>query len=74
MSDAWFTFNSDNTVTSNLFEEGHKTTYHIESNRLLIDSEDKLDLHISKLGNDTLLLEGKLKIYQMEYFMKRRKY
>ena len=34
--------------------------------------KEKFDLKITRLENDTMFLEGKVKIYKMEYFLSKR--
>ncbi len=73
MQDAWFTFSKDNNVNSNLFENQGDVKYEIHSGKLSIDIPDGFDMNIERLANDTLVLEGKLKFYYMEYFLVKRK-
>jgi hypothetical protein len=73
MKDGYFVFAADSLVTSNIFDENQSHQYIVEKNRLIIDSEPKFDMEIVKLENDTLLLNGKLSYYFMEYFLVRRK-
>jgi len=72
MKDAWFTFSADNSVTSNLFSGNKSNKYNVENGRLTIDSQDKLDLKVVKIENDTMHLAGKVKIHFMEYYLSRR--
>ena len=73
MQDAWFTFSKDNNVNSNLFENQGDVKYEIHSGKLSIDIPEGFDMNIERLANDTLVLEGKLKFYYMEYFLVKRK-
>ncbi len=73
MKEGWFVFNGDNSVHSNLFDGNKKHTYIVDNGRLVIDSDEKLDMKISRLEKDSLHLEGQLKMYYMEYFLTRRK-
>ncbi len=72
MQDAWFEFSSDNIVKSNLFENQENIKYAINGGKLIIDIPDGFNMEIERLSNDTLVLEGKLKFYYMEYFLARR--
>jgi hypothetical protein len=72
MQDAWFEFSSDNIVKSNLFENQENIKFEINSGKLTIDIPDGFNMEIERLSNDTLVLEGKLKFYYMEYFLVRR--
>ncbi|MEY3423042.1 MAG: hypothetical protein RIR48_3372 [Bacteroidota bacterium] len=72
MQDAWFEFSSDNIVKSNLFENQENIKYEINGGKLTIDIPDGFNMEIERLSNDTLVLEGKLKFYYMEYFLVRR--
>lgn len=72
MQDAWFEFSSDNIVKSNLFENQENIKYAINGGKLIIDIPDGFNMEIERLSNDTLVLEGKLKFYYMEYFLVRR--
>jgi hypothetical protein len=73
MEDAWFKFNADATVESNVFEDGGVKNYEIKSGNLIINTKDKFSLNITMAGKDTMYLDGKLKYYYMEYFMAKRK-
>lgn len=73
MEDAWFTFSENSTVQSNLFEGGEPKKFSIDNSELFIDTKDKFLMQISRLENDTMYLEGKLKFYYMEYFLVKRK-
>ncbi len=72
MQDAWFEFSSDNIVKSNLFENQENIKFEINGGKLTIDIPDGFNMEIERLSNDTLVLEGKLKFYYMEYFLARR--
>lgn len=72
MKNAYFVFSGDNLVTSNLFPTNKPITYSVDQNRLKVDSPDKIDLNITRLDTDTMLLEGKLSHYYMKYYMARR--
>ncbi|HMR87723.1 MAG TPA: hypothetical protein PKD51_06195 [Saprospiraceae bacterium] len=73
MQEGFFEFNSDLTVESNLFDDGKKHNYKVEEEKLKIDTETPFELNISKLESDTLILEGKMKIFHMKYYLKRQK-
>lgn len=73
MEDAWFTFSENSTVQSNIFEGGEPKKFSINNSELFIDTKDKFLMQISRLENDTMYLEGKLKFYYMEYFLVKRK-
>jgi hypothetical protein len=73
MKNAWFVFQDDNYAQSNLFGENNSAPYAVEKGRLNIKAQEPLDLNISKLQNDTLFLEGKVKYYYMQYYLVRRK-
>ncbi len=73
MQKAWFSFRDDNLADSNLFGENNAAGYSVEKGRLIIKAAEPLDLRISKLQGDTMVLEGKVKFYHMVYHMVRRK-
>lgn len=73
MKDAYFTFQKENTVTSNIFDENKPLHYDVENGRLKIDSEVPFDLNIKRMENDSLYLEGQMSHYYMEYFLVKRK-
>ncbi len=73
MQDAWFDFSKDSKVQSNLFENQKELKYEINRGKLSIDIPDGFSMNIERLTNDTLVLEGKLKYYYMEYFLVKRK-
>jgi hypothetical protein len=72
MKNGWFVFTNDNLVKSNIFEENNSEKYNVENGRLIIDGKEKFDLKITRLEKDTMFLEGKVKVYKMEYFLSRR--
>jgi len=73
MKNAWFHFESNNNVTSNLFENEQSRIFDISNGKLNINTKDNFSMEIAKLENDTMFLEGKLKYYYMEYFLVKRK-
>ncbi len=73
MKNGWFVFTADNLVKSNIFEGNNPERYNVEKGRLIIDGKEKFDLKITRLENDTMFLEGKVKIYKMEYFLSKRR-
>jgi hypothetical protein len=72
MKNGWFAFADDQTVKSNIFEGNNSEKYNVDNGRLIIDGKEKFDLKISRLENDTMHLVGKVKVYNMEYFLVRR--
>ena len=72
MQEGYFEFKQDLTVGSNLFDDGKTHNYKVEEGKLKIDTEIPFDLEITKLQNDTLILEGKMKIFYMKYYLKRK--
>jgi len=73
MQEGFFQFNADLTVESNLFDDGKSHSYRVEDEKLKIDTEIPFDLTISKMENDTLVLEGKMRMFYMKYYLKRQK-
>lgn len=73
MKDGWFEFTKENIVKSNLFENQENTKYIIDGGKLNIDLPEGFNMNIERLDSDTLILEGKLKYYYMEYFLAKRK-
>lgn len=73
MQEGFFEFKSNLTVESNLFEDGETHNYKVEEEKLKIDTEIPFDLTISKMENDTLILEGKMKMFYMKYYLTRQK-
>ncbi len=73
MQDGFFEFNTNLTVASNLFDDGKIHNYLVQDEKLKIDTEIPFDLAISKLKNDTLILEGKMKMFYMKFHLVREK-
>jgi hypothetical protein len=71
MQEGFFEFNDDLTVASNLFDDGKEHNYKVEDGKLKIDTNIPFELDVTKLENDTLILEGKMKIFYMKYYLKR---
>ncbi len=72
MKNGWFVFTGDNSIKSNIFEVNISQRYNVEKGRLIIEGKEKFDLKISRLENDTMHLVGKVKVYNMKYFLVRR--
>ncbi|MBK9734448.1 MAG: hypothetical protein IPO92_05550 [Saprospiraceae bacterium] len=73
MKDAYFEFRDDNSVFSNLFDDKNVHIYKINRDRLGIDTKEKFEMKISAINPDTLILEGKLKVFNMKFFLSRNK-
>jgi hypothetical protein len=71
MKDAFFEFHGDNSIVSNLFDGNKNLSFHVAESRLKIDSEEEFDLKITRLDSDTLILEGKMKVFQMKFYLKK---
>jgi hypothetical protein len=71
MKDGYFEFKDDKTVFSNLFDENNPHIYTVEDERLLIDTKENFDFKIKSIGSDTIVLEGRMKIFFMKYSLKR---
>ncbi len=73
MKDAYFVFSADNLVNSNLFAGNQSPSYRVKNGRLIIDSDEKINLNIGRLDTDTMYLDGKVSLHYMEYFLAKRK-
>ncbi|MFZ1751398.1 MAG: hypothetical protein WAU01_14460 [Saprospiraceae bacterium] len=72
MKDGWFSFEENNTMTSNIFPDQDEIGYKIKNGKLYIDIDQPLQLEISKMTSDTMIIEGKVSYYFMKYKMRKR--
>jgi competence CoiA-like predicted nuclease len=67
MDQAFFLFDSENKVQSNIFE--NTVDYKLEDKKLMIFSEEPLDMNIIHIDNDSLVMEGNYSMYFIKFFM-----
>jgi competence CoiA-like predicted nuclease len=67
MDQAFFLFDSENKVQSNIFE--NTVDYKLEDKKLMIFSEEPLDMNIIHIDKDSLVMEGNYSMYFIKFFM-----
>ncbi len=67
MDQAFFLFDSENKVQSNIFE--NTVDYKLDDKKLMIFSEEPLDMNIIHIDEDSLVMEGNYSMYFIKFFM-----
>lgn len=68
-----FVFGADNLVSSNLFESTNSFNFTYDNGTIKIDGEPNItSLKIRRLYNDTLVLSSKMKVFKMEFHLKKK--
>ncbi|MBK6362756.1 MAG: hypothetical protein IPF52_04335 [Saprospiraceae bacterium] len=67
MDKAFFLFDDDNKVQSNVFE--NRVDYKVEDKKLLIYSDEPLEMNIIHFQDDSLVMEGNYSMYFIKFFM-----
>ncbi len=68
-----FVFLADNSVSSNLFTTSNSLNFTYEKGTIKIEGEPNMEsLTINKLQNDTLVVSSKMKIFKMEFHLKKK--
>jgi len=71
---AYFEFQADNQIKSNLFPDEFSRTFQLDNDKISIDSTELLKfLEIDNLANDTLILDTKIKSFEMQFKLKRQR-
>ena len=70
MESAFFNFEKENKVISNIFQES-KVPYTLEKQKLTFGSHEPLVMDITYLENDSMVLEGNYSLYFVRFYMKR---
>jgi hypothetical protein len=69
MESAFFVFQDDKSVSSNLFQIGELTTFTIDNSKLIINDVTPLEFEISKFSKESMELTGKMNGFDMEFFL-----
>jgi len=68
-----FVFGADNLVSSNLFNTTNSLNFTYDKGIIDIEGEPNMaSLKIRKLQNDTLVLSSKMKVFNMEFHLKKK--
>ena len=68
-----FVFGADNLVSSNLFNTPNNLNFTYDKGIINIEGEPNMaSLKIRKLQNDTLVLSSKMKVFDMEFHLKKK--
>ena len=68
-----FVFEGDNSVSSNLFTTSNSVNFTFDKGIINIQNEPNMStLKINKLQNDTLILSSKMRVFDMEFHLKRK--
>jgi hypothetical protein len=69
MDQAFFEFYENGTVYSNIFADSNAYAYTIEADKLSIQSPEPMHLIIKNLTQDSMQLEGTLRVFYMRFFL-----
>jgi hypothetical protein len=72
LENGYIEFVSPTQLKSNLFDESISYNYSFEEKQLVIDSEEQLTLKIEQCSADTIILEGELSYFQMQFLMTKK--
>ena len=68
-----FVFQADNSVTSNLLGAGNSLNFTYDKGTINITGDPNMEsMKILKLQNDTLVMSSKMKIFEMEFHLKKK--
>jgi hypothetical protein len=65
-------FKDDKSVLSNVLPDQAPLKYQLKDRNLLIKGNESYDLYIEQIALDTLILSGKMSIFDMELKLKRK--
>ncbi|MEE9440140.1 MAG: hypothetical protein V3V14_14135 [Saprospiraceae bacterium] len=68
---AYFVFQDDNSVKTNLFGSQNSYTFVFDSKTIDIESPTPLKMKILKMKNDTLELTSKIGVFDMKFILKK---
>jgi len=70
---AYFEFQADNQIKSNLFQDEESRTFNLDERKISIENTELLKyLDIDQLLNDTLILDSKIKSFEMQFKLKKQ--
>ncbi len=68
-----FIFQADNSVSSNLFNTPNSLNFTYDSGTIKIEGDPNMtSLKIKKFQNDTLIVSSKMKVFKMEFHLKKK--
>jgi pyruvate formate-lyase activating enzyme-like uncharacterized protein len=67
LESAYFEFQDDNSVSSNLFQEKETATFTIDKSKLVINDATPLELEIKSFSKDSMQLEGQMNSFDMQF-------
>lgn len=70
MESAFFNFEKENKVISNIFRES-KVPYTLEKQKITFGSQEPLIMDITYFENDSMVLEGNYALYFVRFYMKK---
>ncbi|MBK8700580.1 MAG: hypothetical protein IPN29_14040 [Saprospiraceae bacterium] len=73
LSSGYFIFHADNSVTSNIFQVEENKQFSVKDNTLSVIGQEALTLDIVSFTTDTMELEGKMGVFDMQFYLIRDK-
>lgn len=73
MASAYFKFNENYTVESNVHQVSEEKKFKVSGNKLEVSGQENYNLEIVRLQNDTMHLKGKMWFFDMDFFLIRNK-
>lgn len=73
LENGYLLFQADNTIKSNLFPDENYHTFIFEQNNVGIQGLESLnEFNVNSLINDTLILDAKVNIFDLKFYLKKR--
>lgn len=72
MENAYFTFNDNGKVATNVLEE-QEVGYTVSGVRVVMESAQPLELDITYMQEDSMILEGNYSLYYLKLFLRKDK-
>lgn len=72
MENAYFDFNNQGKVTTNVLEE-QELDYTLNGTKVVMESAQPLGLDITYMQEDSMILEGNYSLYYLKLFLKKEK-
>jgi hypothetical protein len=73
LENGYLLFQDDNTVKSNIFSDEKYHIFRLEQNKIEIDDLESLNFFdVKSLSNDTLILDSKINVFDMKFFLKKK--
>lgn len=72
LEDGFIVFDSLGILSTNILGKTTESNFSIENNTITSDGDFEFDFNIEKLSGDTLILSGKMKAFNMVFYLMRQ--